>query len=199
MNKDIRYDVYHENFWTDNGDMINCGQMHSARGVLPVVFDYLGEVPEYVVDIGCGRGAWLYACKELGVNYTSGVDGPWVSCELEKIGIDEFYQHDLETGVLEPIRWHNLAICLEVAEHVSAEGSQNLVETLCSHSRNILFSSAPKGQGCEMHLNEQSLKYWDEKFNKRGYKRVKNFKKDLENIEKIDYWYVNNTCLYKKI
>ena len=160
------------------------------------MFDYLVEVPEYVVDIGCERGAWLYVCKELGVNYTSGVDGPWVGYELEKIGIDEFYQHDLETGVLEPIRGHNLAICLEVAEHVSAEGSQNLVETLCGHSRNILFSSAPKGQGGCLHINEQPLKYWDDLFAKKNYRRTKNFKEDLQGVERVDPWYINNTCMY---
>ena len=33
--------------------------------------------PTSVVDIGCGRGAWLKAFKEHGVKKCLGIDGDW--------------------------------------------------------------------------------------------------------------------------
>jgi len=198
MNEDIRYKVYHKNFWGDESNLVDTGFVKSASGVLPVVFEYLEFVPTTVIDFGCGRGAWLFVCKELGTVRTIGIDGPWVSMEDEKIGVDKFIQHDLETPFESDARKSDLAICLEVAEHISIDGSDNLCDTLTNSSDNILFSSAPKGQGGEHHINEQSLEFWDALFEKRGFSRIKNFRKELSKVKNVDWWYINNTCLYKK-
>ena len=38
--------------------------------------------PSSVVDVGCGRGAWLKAFKEKGVKNLKGIDGSWNKQEL---------------------------------------------------------------------------------------------------------------------
>jgi hypothetical protein len=46
---------------------------HSARAVVPLLLELLQ--PASVLDVGCGRGAWLKALQEHGVPDTRGVDG----------------------------------------------------------------------------------------------------------------------------
>ena len=42
---------------------------------------YLSQLyqPESVIDLGCGRGTWLKAFKDIGVERLVGLDGKWNS------------------------------------------------------------------------------------------------------------------------
>lgn len=51
---------YSEKFYEGIGP----GSASSARVVLPLLFDLIH--PRAVVDVGCGSGTWLAACRELG-------------------------------------------------------------------------------------------------------------------------------------
>lgn len=195
---DKRWEIYHKNFWGE--DPLSNGMLKSARAILPIFFEHIGFVPESVVDIGCGHGAWLYACKELGVGYTIGVDGPWIQgADIPDIyNVDFFIGCDLEKEKIQLPVNINAAICLEVAEYVSDNGSINLMESLNNSSDTVLFSSATPGQGGEHHINEQPDDYWDKKFDSYGYKPDYSIKDNLKKLTDVDKWYIKNTRIYKK-
>ena len=131
---------------------INDGSRNSADVVVPLVTRLVQ--PTSVIDVGCGTGQWLAAFKRHGVSDVLGVDGPYVERKQLEIGQQEFLPHDLE----QPLwidREFDLALSLEVAEHLSDSIAEQFVETLSRLAPVVLFSAAVPGQGGEKHVNEQ--------------------------------------------
>ena len=63
-------------------------------------------------------------------------------------------------------RKFDLAISLEVAEHLKSSSSEDFVQSLTTLAPMILFSAAIPHQGGLHHINEQWLEYWGDLFNK---------------------------------
>jgi 2-polyprenyl-3-methyl-5-hydroxy-6-metoxy-1,4-benzoquinol methylase len=85
--------------------------------------------PSSAVDIGCGIGTWLSVFRELGVSKILGVDGTYVDKSHLLIDPEMFISHDLS----QPLRLRqtfDLAISLEVAEHISPANAQTFVDSL---------------------------------------------------------------------
>jgi hypothetical protein len=112
-----------------------------------------------VVDFGCGDGVWLRAFQERGADCVLGYDGPW-NC-VDRLLVDHscFLVRDLSKPVAPPIQF-DLALCLEVAEHLPHESSQTLVRSLCAHAPVVLFGAAIPSQGGYRHINEQWQSFW---------------------------------------
>lgn len=121
-----------------------------------------------MVDFGCAIGRWCKEAKNLGVKEVLGIDGEYVNQESLVIDKEEFIGTDLEKPIFLPKRY-DLAISLEVAEHLPEEKSDIFVENLVRSSDLILFSAAIPGQGGDFHVNEQLISYWQKKFEKHGY------------------------------
>src|SRR3954466_4961016 len=98
----------------------------SAREILPLVLDPVK--PASIIDIGCGTGNWLAIAHELGVREILGIDGPWVKAQLA-IPPEKFVEHDLSTP-LKLNRRFDLALSLEVAEHLPASAARTFVQSL---------------------------------------------------------------------
>ena len=161
---------------------------------------YLGKVfegyrPSSILDIGCGVGTWLSAAKELGVSDILGVDGDYVNRQELEIEPSLFRAHDLTTP-LDLGREFDLAISMEVGEHLPTEKSDTLVETLTRHAKVIVMSAAVPHQGGTDHINEQWPDFWAAKFAKRGYRVIDWARPQLWNESRIDYYYVQNGLLY---
>jgi 2-polyprenyl-3-methyl-5-hydroxy-6-metoxy-1,4-benzoquinol methylase len=56
-------------------DQLQAGALRSARAVVPYLLNLLRPVS--VIDVGCGRGAWLAVFREQGVQDVLGIDGRW--------------------------------------------------------------------------------------------------------------------------
>jgi SAM-dependent methyltransferase len=168
------------------------GMLKSARHVLGVVVPMLN--PTSAVDVGCGEGAWLSVCQEYGVADTVGLDGDWVRPERLQIPVADFVATDL-TKPIDLDQTFDLAICLEVAEHLEAEYSEVLVTSIANLAPAVLFSAAVPGQGGVHHVNEQWPDYWLSKFEARGFECFDVVRPKIWSNELVDWWYCQNTFL----
>jgi hypothetical protein len=172
---------------------IGGGSEASAERVLPVVVELLG--PSSAVDLGCGDGSWLAVLRRLGVDDLVGVDGPWAQPGL-KIPLRSFVPSDLAAELVDLGRRFDLALCLEVAEHLPATEAQPLVEHLTNLAPAVLFSAAFPGQGGTGHVNEQWPEYWADLFDKHGYAIVDVLRARFWEDPAVEPWYAQNILLF---
>ncbi|MDZ4668152.1 MAG: methyltransferase domain-containing protein [bacterium] len=165
----------------------------SASHILPLVFEILK--PKSILDIGCGTGEWLKASKDLGVNKVFGIDGYYVDHAMLSITEEEFMEYDLKQPV-ELNKIFDLAISMEVAEHLPEDVSDVFIGSLTNHSNCVLFSAAIPDQGGTYHINEQWQDYWVAKFEKRGYLPIDFLRNRIWESKEIDWWYKQNMILF---
>lgn len=150
-----------------------------------------------VVDVGCGVGTFLSVFKEKGIKEVLGLDGPWVESELLQISADEFKILDLEKPT-QLSRKFDMAICFEVAEHISASKAINFVSYLCELSDVVIFSAAIPAQGGNGHVNEQWQSYWAEIFETFGMRTYDIVRPKIWDDELILFWYRQNTLVFTR-
>ncbi len=151
--------------------------------------------PSSVLDVGCGVGTWLAAFADNGVQDLTGVDGEYVSRDALQIAADAFRPHDLEKP-LDLGRHFDLAICLEVAEHLSSEAAPTLVDSLVGAADVVLFSAAIPHQGGTDHINEQWPEYWYELFHVHGFRWLDPYRLRYWNDERVVFHYAQNMLIY---
>lgn len=167
---------------------IRSGTQASAGVVVPLVCELVS--PETMIDIGCGEGWWAQAFADCGVDAT-GVDGSYVSSS--PLG-DRFIAHDLSTP-LPVLGTYDLAMSLEVAEHLPPHRATSFVADLCRLAPVVLFSAAVPGQGGTGHVNEQWPSYWVEKFQSHGYRVTGALRWTLWEDDRVENWYRQNLML----
>lgn len=175
------------------------GMRASARTVLPLVFDLLAPATvRSVVDVGCGEGHWLAAARELGVPDILGLDGDYVRRDRLAIPADRFRPTDLTNPPAPPTlgRAFDLAICLEVGEHLPDAHAATLVDFVCSLAPVVLFSAAIPGQGGTGHLNEQWPPYWANLFAQRARACADALRPILWENDTVEWWYAQNAMLF---
>lgn len=178
-------------FYVDEID----GALRAAEHIVPLVLATLGPIGS-VVDLGGGTGAWLRAFQRHGVSQIRLFDTPAVKPGLLVDGA-AFTPVDLERRMPEPTR-ADLAVCVEVAEHLSATRAHPLVEWLTATSDQIVFSAAVPGQGGKGHVNEQFSSYWSALFASRGFERHDVLRGPLAHIEEVPTWYRQNVLVYAR-
>ena len=183
--------IYNKKFYED----LASGAERSAQIYLRHLFQYW--VPRSVIDIGCGTGTWLSVCAEHAVSRLVGVDGTWNSQEKMVNPRIEFHAVDLN-AVFSTNESFDLAMSLEVAEHIRPECSENIVDSLTGAAGAILFGAAFAGQPGDGHINTRPHSFWFEHFVKRGYVMFDLFRPVFWNNELVEPWYRQNTFLYVK-
>lgn len=189
MKRDIEMSFYTNEFY----DGQQGGSLASAQNVVPYIKEMIN--PKSVVDVGCGVGTWLSVFKSCGVNQIQGIDGDYVDKNMLLISSDEFIAQNLE----KPFQFdkaYDLAVSLEVAEHLPEECAATFVELLIKLSPVILFSAAIPGQTGENHINEQWPDYWEEKFKSFDYVVVDCLRGKFWDNSKVEVWYKQNMMLY---
>lgn len=170
--------------------------IYSARTVLSIVLDALPPVHS-AIDFGCGVGTWLSVLKEKGVKEILGLDGPWVDQNLLEIPKRDFREVDFEKKVSSKKKY-DLAMTLEVAEHLPQENAVSFVESLVIASDFVLFSAAIPFQGGQSHINEQWPDYWADMFAEREYAPLDLVRRKIWNDKRIPIWYRQNILLFVK-
>lgn len=166
----------------------------SARVVVPMVVELTH--PSSVLDIGCGRGAWLSAFIAQGIEKVVGLDGDYLPPSTLLFPADRFRPTNLGTRFEIPPDRFDLAICLEVAEHLPARNSKHLVQQLTSAAPQVLFSAAPPGQRGGGHINCQPLSYWRKVFEEFGFRMLDPFRPKLRDDKRVAWWYRQNMVLF---
>jgi SAM-dependent methyltransferase len=172
------------------------GSVASARVILPLVLERYGR-PASVVDVGCGVGSWLSVAAELGVGDLLGVDNHDASPERMLIDAALFTRRNLEDP-LSIGRRFDLAISVEVAEHLSAERSESFVSDLCGLADRVLFSAAIPGQGGDNHVNERWQSYWAGLFAGHDYGVDDCIRPRVWTSKTVDWWYAQNVLVFRR-
>ena len=146
------------------------------------------------VDVGAGAGAWSQAAIELGKAVLS-IDGNWVR-DIEKPcdKINYLYQ-DLNSTISSD-RAFDLAICVEVAEHLVPERSCGFVADLCNLAPVILFGASLPRQGGVGHINCRPHSYWIDQFQRRRFTALDLFRPAFWYDGRVEPWYAQNTFLF---
>lgn len=165
----------------------------SARVMVPLVLDLVH--PRSVVDVGCGDGTWLAAFAAAGIADYMGIDGDYVRPEDLKIPADRFQPRDLSKPFSVP-RKFDLAMSLEVGEHLPESSAAQFVSDLTSLGEVVLFSAAVPAQGGTNHVNERPPGYWAELFARLGYLACDCLRPRIWNDPKVAWWYAQNVALY---
>lgn len=168
------------------------GSFRSALRILPLVFELIS--PRSVIDVGCGVGTWLAAARTLGVSDVMGVDGDYVDRGLLRIPEECFRSTDLS----QPFtceKTFDLALSLEVAEHLPGASASALVESLTRLAPVVLFSAAIPKQSGEHHVNLQWQSWWVNQFNRHGFHAVDCIRQRVWNDEAVEWWYAQNMFL----
>ena len=169
---------------------------YSAEKIANILDNYFSY--DSVIDVGCGVGTFLTIFEKRGVKDIVGIDSSkYVDLDLLEINREKFIDSDLEDP---PVmnRKFDLALSLEVAEHLQPEYAEEFVRYLTNLSNIVCFSAAVPGQGGIEHINEQWQDYWVNLFKQHGYCAVDCIRSEIWSDEKVLDWYAQNTILYVK-
>jgi SAM-dependent methyltransferase len=167
----------------------------SADFILDNLFQHY--CPKSVLDVGCGIGTWLAVSQSKGVADVLGIEGTWLDRKLARIAENLIVDLDLEQP-FDLGRRFDLAISLEVAEHLSAQAAAGFVYSLVRHADVILFSAAIPFQGGHHHVNEQFLDYWGSLFDTHGYRPVDWLRSLIWGNNAILWWLRQNIVVFAK-
>ena len=102
--------------------------IHSLRGARSGLEKLLrGRQIASLLDVGSGRGTWLAAARELGIEDIAGIDGVAVDASELHIDPSVIRIFDLRKTVFLGRRF-DLVLCLEVAEHLDSSSAEALIE-----------------------------------------------------------------------
>lgn len=176
-----------------SSDHLYEGARRSAQAIVPLVLDLLH--PASVVDFGCGTGVWLAEFAAAGVEDYLGVDAG----DAPELAIpsDRFRSMDL-TQPVDLGRRFDMAISLEVAEHLPENAARIFVQTITRHADVAVFSAAIPDQRGIDHINEQWPSYWASLFSAEGFGCFDVIRPKVWADESIFYWYRQNTLLFAR-
>ncbi len=185
--------IYNDYFFSKQ----STGSYQSAKVIVPLVLELIKV--KRVVDFGCGLGTWLKAFSDHGGLEILGIDGDYI--DLDKLYIPRscFLVHNLKEKLIlnQP---YDLALSLEVAEHIPVNQAELFINNLVSAANFILFSAAIPGQADKKigHINEQWPEYWQAIFKKFNYTLLDPFRMKIFHNNQVDWWYRQNIMLAVK-
>lgn len=163
----------------------------AASVVVPLVMDLVA--PRSVIDVGCGDGVWLDAFRARGLDVL-GLDGEWASEHL-KIPPEHFRAVDLAAR-FQMERNFDLAVSLEVAEHLPPETSEDFVASLVALAPTVLFSAAIPDQKGTHHVNLHWPGYWAGLFARHDFVPVDCIRHRVWRDERVSAPYSQNAMFF---
>lgn len=172
---------------------VNAESRQSAETVVPLILELVNA--RSVVDVGCSIGTWLSVFRAHGVSDVLGIDGDYVPRAQLEIPAEQFHAADLARP-LQIGRRFDLAVSLEVAEHLPPSASEVFVASLVDLADLVLFSAAIPRQRGSGHVNERWQSWWAGRFAEHGFLPVDCVRRRIWSDPKVEWWYAQNVILY---
>jgi GT2 family glycosyltransferase len=134
------------------------------------VAEYIARdiAPHSTFDVGCAMGFLVEALTDRGVD-ASGIDISEYAVSQVRADIRDRCHVG---SALEPFgRRFDLITCIEVIEHISAADAEAVVQNICAHTDDVVFSSTPFDHLEETHVNVNPPEHWAELFARFGFQR----------------------------
>jgi SAM-dependent methyltransferase len=187
--KDADAKYYTSEFFAGQVD----GSSRSAAVVVPIVLSLLNV--RSVIDVGCGVAPWAAEFMAHGITDVCAIDGDYVNRFQLRIPADHFKAYDL-TKPFHFSRKFDLAVCLEVGEHLLENRAAGLVDDLVALAPCVLFSAAVPGPTGTNHINSQFLPYWVDLFRKNGYEALDAIRPKIWGNTLVEWFYQQDTVLF---
>jgi SAM-dependent methyltransferase len=181
------------NYSTEFFQEYELGSLSSAQRILPIALAFLK--PHSMVDVGCGVGTWARAAMDLGITDVVGLDGDYIDRTELHIPVDKFLSRDLRYP-LHLDRRFDLAVSMEVAEHLPADLATQFVGELTKLAPAVLFSAAIPFQDGNHHVNNRWPSYWAKLFAQFDFAPFDVVRPQVWRDEGVEPWYAQNTILY---
>jgi hypothetical protein len=195
VTSDLNAPLYSDTFF----DHQSGGSLATARIILK---ELTSVIPiKSVIDVGCGVGSWLRAALDLGIERAAGLDGDYVDRGRLLIEPSLLLRCDLENDSLTQVvgtAHFDLAMSLEVAEHLSASRARSFIAEFCGLSDLFLFSAAIPGLGGTHHVNEQWPDYWASLFEEHACACFDVMRPRLWHRDECDWWYLQNILIFAR-
>ena len=121
-------------------------------------------------------------------------------CASRNLTVRKF---DLESDEYRLSRQFDLAISMEVAEHLPESVADRYVNLLGQCSDLLVMTAARPGQGGTDHVNEQPRSYWVDKFQRVGYDECRSESERLatawESSGRVADWYHQNLMVFRRV
>lgn len=182
---------------------------HKLGWRAPIVCDMLINLfslkkSQSIIDVGCAIGEYVATFKKYGF-ISWGIEGSEAAREFmvtKNVSIWDLRQ-DLSMGPCQGK--YDLAISLEVAEHIEPEYAGVYLDNLCLLSDTILMTAAHPGQGGHGHVNCQEKGWWSCEMANRGYRRNPELERGW--VERLRPWnhrkeinvYAKNVMVFERI
>lgn len=170
------------------------GSYKTAQAFFKYLFNFYK--PNSLIDFGAGLGTWLQAAQELGVEHLQAIEGEWVKPKVQNSNLNYTF-HDMQKSYKTEQKF-DLAMSLEVAEHLSLERADSFIGDICQTANLVMFGAAMKHQGGQGHINEQNQSYWIKLFRIRNYECLDIFRTPFWFRNELEPWYIQNTFLFIK-
>jgi len=167
---------------------------HTLTGpeeAFPVVLRYIRKPVRSLVDVGCGTGPWLRAARLNAIDDLQGFDGALAPNAELAVSRDIIQVVDF-TRPLPCARRFDVALCLEVAEHLEEKFAGRIVCTLANLANTVVFSAACPGQPGQHHVNCQWPAYWQSLFNSHGFVCNDAVRWAIWDMATVEPWYRQN-------
>jgi SAM-dependent methyltransferase len=176
----------------------------NAAALIPILKSRFSKI-DTVCDIGCGTGRYLQAFTLCGIKAWGYEYSPVARWYARKINKQKVYSFDVtKSQATEFEGAADLAITIEVAEHINPEFAKGFVDFVCKAAPMVVFCAAQPGQGGVGHINLQTKSYWEELFLLNGYLRDKvdeeHVRDCLLSLDKItvSLYLIENLMIFKE-
>jgi len=157
--------------WLVYNPLVHYSFVRAARRNAPPLVRAVRELfpgARTLVDVGCGPGIFAAEFQRNGFAVVACEYSARLRAKAAAQGVS-VHAFDLSKDTqLPPDVPRDLAICLEVAEHLPPSLAEPLVRYVADCGRQVIFTAAHPGQGGTGHVNEQPKSYWIEKFRAIG-------------------------------
>lgn len=169
---------------------------HHTTSAAEVILPHLLSLysPRSILDVGCGKGTWLQVASKLGAPDLLGIDGIDLRDKGDFQADVKFRQVDFRHP-WNLNRKFDLALCLEVAEHLPEASAASFISSITQHADTVVFSAAIPNQPGYEHINCQWPAYWQGLFNNRKFACYDLFRMKFWEDQRVDPWYRQNLFL----